>query len=74
MVLINVRFESNHCMQVEAEDDWTVAQVKQQLQVKYNVPAADCRFVFLGRELADDVLIKVGSPYKFYLKVFFITF
>ena len=56
---IFVRFNSNTNIPVTIDPQWTVLRLKQEIATNQGVEASELRIIFAGRELKDDLQLKV---------------
>ena len=56
---IFVRFNSNTNIPVTIDPQWTVLRLKQEIAANQGVEASELRIIFAGRELKDDLQLKV---------------
>lgn len=56
---IFVRFNSSTNIPVQIEPQWNVLKLKEEIGQKQGVDPKDIRIVFAGRELKDDLRLKV---------------
>lgn len=68
---IFVRFNSNRNIPVQVDPQWNVSKLKEEIGRQQAVDPRDIRIIFAGRELKDDMKLKVLSQYKFPLVISF---
>lgn len=68
---IFVRFNSNRNIPVQVDPQWNVSKLKEEIGRQQAVDPRDIRIIFAGRELKDDMKLKVSSQYKFPLVISF---
>ena len=56
---IFVRFNSNTNIPVQADLQWNVSKLKEEIGERQAVDPRDIRIIFAGRELKDDLKLKV---------------
>ena len=56
---IFVRFNSSTNIPVQIDPQWTVLKLKDEIAQRQDVDPKDIRIVFAGRELKDDLKLKV---------------
>jgi len=56
---IFVRFNSNTNIPVEVDPQWNVSKLKEEIGGRQAVDPKDIRIIFAGRELKDDLKLKV---------------
>ena len=56
---IFVRFNSNTNIPVQADPQWNVSKLKEEIGERQAVDPKDIRIIFAGRELRDDLKLKV---------------
>ena len=56
---IFVRFNSNTNIPVQADPQWNVSKLKEEIGERQAVDPKDIRIIFAGRELRDDLRLKV---------------
>lgn len=54
-----MRFNSNTNIPVTIDPQWTVLRLKQEIATNQGVEASELRIIFAGRELKDDLQLKV---------------
>ena len=59
---IFVRFNSNTNIPVQVDLQWNVAKLKEEIATQQGVDPTDIRIIFAGRELKDDLKLKVIIP------------
>ncbi|KAI8480435.1 regulation of intralumenal vesicle formation [Branchiostoma belcheri] len=52
-----VRFNSHHSFPVDVDSSWSVGRLKEVLAARQQVPPAEIRIIFAGRELRDSFII-----------------
>lgn len=57
---IFVRFNSSTNMPVQIEPQWNVSKLKEEIGQRQGVDPKDIRIVFAGRELKDNLRLKVS--------------
>ena len=58
-VAIFVRLNSNTNIPVQIDLQWNVLKLKQEIAAKQGVDPTEIRIIFAGRELKDDLQLKV---------------
>jgi len=56
---IFVRFNSNTNIPVQVDLQWTVARLKEEIAKQQGADPTEIRIIFAGRELKDDLQLKV---------------
>ena len=59
---IFVRFNSNTNIPVQVDLQWNVAKLKEEIATQQGVDPTEIRIIFAGRELKDDLKLKVIIP------------
>ena len=63
---ISVRFNSSRNIPVQADLQWRVSDLKEEIAKSQNVDPNELRIIFAGRELNNHLKLKVFIPTKVY--------
>lgn len=61
---IFVRLNSNRNIPVQVDLQWNIARLKQEIAAQQGVDPTEMRIIFAGRELKDDLQLKVSLILK----------
>ena len=61
---IFVRLNSNRNIPVQVDLQWNIARLKQEIATQQGVDPTEMRIIFAGRELKDDLQLKVSLILK----------